>query len=83
MKLAFHMEDDCQMTIYHVNKSYDTDDSIFYQVLPYDLKEVIICHFKYWRGFSSLIPFLMNCRFTENGANKLKKKLERGDRYPV
>ena len=66
------------MTIYHVMKSYDTNDSTFYQVMPYDLKGTIMCHFKFWRGFSSLIPFLMNCRLTENGANKLQRKRERG-----
>lgn len=77
IELAFHLEDRCEMTIYHVMKSYDTDDSIFYQVLPYDLKGTIMCHFKYW-GFSSLIPFLMNCRLTESSARKLQRKRERG-----
>lgn len=62
------------MRIYAVKKSYDTDDSIFYQVLPYDLKGTILCHFKYLQGFKSLVPFLKDCRLTEQSANKLLKK---------
>lgn len=62
------------MRIYAVKKSYDTDDSIFYQVLPYDLKGTILCHFKYLQGFKSLVPFLKDCRLTEQSANRLLKK---------
>ena len=65
------------MRIYVVKKSYDTDDSIFYQVLPYSLSGTILCHFKYLQGFKSLIHFLKDCRLTEQGANRLKHKYER------
>lgn len=62
------------MRIYAVKKSYDTDNSLFYQVLPYDLKGTILCNFKYLQGFKSLIPFLKDCRLTVQSANKLLKK---------
>ena len=64
------------MTIYAVLKAYDKDDSIYYQVLPYNLQGTIKCHFEFYRGFSSLIPFLAKCRLSEKSANKLKNKLE-------
>ena len=50
---------------------------MYYQVLPYDLKETIKCHFEFYRGLFSLIPFLMKCRLTEHRANKLQEKLEK------
>ena len=65
------------MTIYSVKKSYNADDSIFYQVLPYNLKGTILCHFKYLQGFKSFISFLKDCRLTEQSANRLKHKYER------
>ena len=64
------------MTIYAVLKSYGKDDSIYYQVLPYKLQGTIKCHFEFYRGFRSLIPFLSKCRLSEKSANKLKNKLE-------
>ena len=64
------------MTICAVLKAYDKDDSIYYQVLPYNLQGTIKCHFEFYRGFSSLILFLSKCRLSEKSANKLKKKLE-------
>ena len=65
------------MTIYAVLKSYDKDDSIYYQVLPYNLQGTIKYHFEFYRGFKSLIPFLTKCRLSEKSANKLKIKMER------
>lgn len=65
-----------EVTIYAVLKAYDKDDAIYYQVLPYNLQGTIKCHFEFYRGFRSLIPFLVNCRLSEKSANKLKKKLE-------
>ena len=64
------------MTIYAVLKAYDKDDSIYYQVLPYNLQGTIKCHFEFYRRFRTLIPFLVKCRLSEKSANKLKKKLE-------
>ena len=64
------------MTIYAVLKSYDKDDFIHYQVLPYNLQGTIKCHFKFYRGFKSLIPLLAKCRLSEKSADKLKMKME-------
>ena len=64
------------MTIYAVLKSYNKDDFIHYQVLPYNLQGTIKCHFEFYRGFKSLIPFLTKCRLSEKSANKLKMKME-------
>ena len=64
------------MTIYAVLQSYDKEDKIYYQVLPYNLKGTIECHFKFYDGFRTLIPFLSKCRLTEENANKLAQKLE-------
>ena len=65
------------MTMYAVLKSYDKDDSIYYQVLPYNLQGTIKCHFEFYGGFKSLIPFLAKCRLSEKSANKLKMKKEK------
>ena len=64
------------MTIYAVLKAYLTDGSISYQILPYDLKGTIVCHFRFYKGFRSLVPFLMRCRLTEKSTNRLKAKME-------
>ena len=64
-------------TIYAVLPAYGKNDEIYYQVLPYNLKGTIECHFKFYRGLFSLIPFLLKCRFSEKKANQLKKRLEK------
>lgn len=53
------------------------DDKIYYRVLRYNLKGTIVYHFKFCKGFISLIPFLLKCRLTEKQAKKLAIKLER------
>lgn len=63
------------MTVYAVLQSYDSQDNICYQVLPYNLKGTIKCHFEFYQGFKSLIPFLCKCRLTEAKARKLADKL--------
>lgn len=64
------------MTIWAVLPAYDREDNVYYQVLPYDLKGTIKCHFIFYRGLFTLIPFLMKCRLTEEKGNKLAKKLK-------
>lgn len=66
-----------RITIYAVLPTYVKNGKVYYQVLPYDLKGTIKCHFKFYRGLFSLIPFLMKCRLTEHKANKLQEKLEK------
>ena len=63
------------MTIWAVLPAYDKEDNICYQVLPYDFKGTVKCHFKFYKGLFTLIPFLLKCRATEESANKLAKKL--------
>ena len=65
------------ITIYAVLPTYDKNNKVYYQVLPYDLKGTIKCHFEFYRGLFSLIPFLMKCRLTEHKANKLQEKVEK------
>ena len=35
------------MTIYAVLPAYDKNDKVYYQVLPYNLKGTIKCHFEF------------------------------------
>lgn len=64
------------MTIWAVLPAYDREDNVYYQVLPYDLKGTIKCHFEFYNGLFTLIPFLMKCRLTKERGNKFAKKLE-------
>lgn len=66
-----------RITIYAVLPAYDKNDKMYYQVLPYDLNGTIKCHFEFYRGLLSLIPFLTKCRLTKHRANKLREKLEK------
>lgn len=66
-----------RITIYAVLPTYVKNGKVYYQVLPYDLKGTIKCHFEFYRGLFSLIPFLRKCRLTEHRANKLQEKLEK------
>ena len=63
------------MTIWAVLPAYDNEDNIYYQVLPYNFKGTVKCHFEFYKGLFTLIPFLLKCRLTEESANKLAKKL--------
>lgn len=65
------------MTVYAVEKFY-VNDEIEYQILPYDLQGTVKVYLKYFQhGWFWLLKFLWTCRFTEKGAMKLKKKLEK------
>lgn len=66
-----------RIIIYAVLPTYVKNGKVYYQVLPYDLKGTIKCHFEFYRGLFSLIPFLMKCRLTKHRANKLQEKLEK------
>ena len=61
----------------------DTDDTVFYQVLPYNLQGTIYNHLKFCGEWKTLIKFLKDCKLTEKSANKLKKKLEGGECHSV
>ena len=63
------------MTVWGVRPAFDSEDKKYYQVLPYSLSGTIKCHFKFYRGVFSLIPFLVNCRVTETSAHKLANRL--------
>ena len=65
------------MTVWAVLKAYGENDKIYYQFLPYDLKGTIKCHFKFYKGLFTLIPFLCRCRLTEESGKELAKKMER------
>lgn len=62
------------MTLWAVLPAYDKDNTLYYQVLPYNVKGTILCHFKYQKGLFSLIPFLCKCRLTEKEGKKLACK---------
>lgn len=62
------------MTVYSILKTYQNND-IYYQVLPYNLKGTIYTHFKFYKGFKTLIPFLIKCRLTKKSCNKIVKKM--------
>ena len=65
------------MTVYAVEKFY-VNDEIEYRILPYDLQGTVKVYLKYFQhGWFWLLKFLWTCRFTEKGAMKLKKKLEK------
>lgn len=63
------------MTIWAVQLAYGKNDEKYYQILPYNLRGTIECHFKYYQGILSLIPFLYRCRFKEKSAKKLANRL--------
>ena len=70
------------MTVYAVKTYYNSaNDEIEYQILPYNLRGTVRAYLKYYGhveiGLFYLFKFLAVCRFTEKGAMKLKKKLEK------
>lgn len=68
-----------KLTLYAIQPAYSGNKK-YYQILPFNLKGTIICHFKYHNGFKSLIPFLRNCRLTKNSSIKLAYKLRQKDK---
>lgn len=62
--------------LYSVQRAYDRNDNVYYQILPYGIIGTIRYYFKFNKGLFTLILFLKTCRLTERAANKLKKKME-------
>lgn len=65
------------MSIWALIPIHEGDGSIGHLVCAYSLIGTIRGHFKYGRGFSTLIPFLKNCRLTRNQAFRLRDKLKK------
>lgn len=63
-----------RITVYAVLSAYDDNDNVYYQIAPYSLIGLIKINFKYGTGLFSLMPFLVNCRFTEREAKRLKDR---------
>lgn len=60
------------ITVWAIMPAYDTNDNIYYQVLPYNLIGTIKNHFKFNHGLISLIPFLRNCTLSKDKAYKIQ-----------
>lgn len=60
------------MTLWKVNKYYDTNDNIYYAVAPYDLLGHLKCCFK-WYGLNGLKWCYLSKKQAENKANKLNR----------
>ena len=76
MKSTFQKKEDNVLRIWAVLQAYDKEDKIYYQVLPYNLRGTIKCHFKFYNGFKTLIPFLFKCKLTKERADRLANKLK-------
>lgn len=75
------------MTIYAVLKAYNSDDSIRYDVLPYNFKGTLKCYFSkdIHRGsgigynlftrINQFVWFISKCRISKSQAKKLANRL--------
>lgn len=67
------------MTIYHVDRHYNKDDTIRYDVMPYNLLGVASNflgghYYPRWRGLPDFIRWLASGRFSKDAANRLADK---------
>ena len=61
------------MTLWMVNKRYDKNDNIYYDVDPYSLKGHLYCCWK-WYGFKGLKNCYLFKKQAQRKANKLNKE---------
>ena len=67
------------MTIYHVDRYYNKDDTIRYGVMPYNLLGTVRNflgghYYPRWRALPDFVRWMASGRFSEDSANKLAAK---------
>ena len=64
------------MTLWKVDKYYDRNDKIYYDVMPYDLRGHLKCCLK-WYGFKGLKWCYLFKKQAERKAEKLNKHIKK------
>lgn len=63
------------MTLWKVDKFYDTNDNIYYEVVPYGFKGHLECCWK-WFGLRGLKWCYLSKKQAKNKANKLNRCIQ-------
>lgn len=60
------------MTVYYPLATYDTNDNLYYQAIPYSVMGSLQCR----KGIRQKVEFFSQCSLTEKGCRKKIEKLK-------